>query len=202
MRIFLRIVLPLLVILFLGSFALLKWRNKADIGSYPASFLAAVKSAKSFRVYEGFAREGIPDAKRLEEIAKQKKIGKQIREFDFYVEPVKLSEADAKQLLQLLNKPSTYLDTPYRPDCGGFHPDFAIEWEVDGQLYHLLLCFGCGEVQCFEGNHGFDGKMLTSEQQLIDLLTPYFKRRTESQLPFTFKGPKPTFHPIEPAEEH
>jgi hypothetical protein len=33
--------------------------------------------------------------------------------------------------------------------CGGFHPDYCVEWYADGQLYRCLICLGCWEVKVY-----------------------------------------------------
>lgn len=33
--------------------------------------------------------------------------------------------------------------------CGGFHPDFCLEWQDGDATYQVLICFGCYEVKCY-----------------------------------------------------
>ncbi len=30
--------------------------------------------------------------------------------------------------------------------CGGFHPDYMVEWTVGDARYRAHVCFGCGEI--------------------------------------------------------
>jgi hypothetical protein len=68
----------------------------------------------------------------------------------FYDTQPVLSASDAVKIAELLNEQATY--RPYREpkQCGGFHPDFAVEYVERQQLF--LLCFGCHEVMIFDGS--------------------------------------------------
>jgi hypothetical protein len=62
----------------------------------------------------------------------------------FYSRKPPLNVSDAESLAALLNDSDTF-DTYHGPKaCGGFHPDFAVEFVAQKRTY--LLCFGCHEV--------------------------------------------------------
>jgi hypothetical protein len=62
--------------------------------------------------------------------------------------------------------------------CGGFHPDYAVEWSVGRDRYRALICFGCEEVKLFgpalESRNDLDR---TAYKRLEELLKPYQKNR-------------------------
>lgn len=65
----------------------------------------------------------------------------------FYTEFLQISEADLKTLNTILQDDSTYELFEGEKKCGGFHPDYAIQWHARFTSYRALLCFGCGEVK-------------------------------------------------------
>jgi len=109
--------------------------------------------------------------------------------FPFYEEPLPISEEDTRQLTKVLSKPETLLPFRGEKKCGGFHPDYAVEWYVDDQKQTALICFGCGEIVIL--NH--DGKSrhdLDSEtkQKLRTLLERYEKNRPRNKSPEMLNG--------------
>ena len=72
--------------------------------------------------------------------------------FPFYKKPFKLAKADEASLRKLLTDAKTFGSFyPYNStspkNCGGFHPDYCIELEVNKKKVHVLVCFGCHEVK-------------------------------------------------------
>ena len=65
--------------------------------------------------------------------------------------------------------------------CGGFHPDYAVERAVGGQVYRCLVCFGCGEVKVF-GPGGELHRDVVNPIPLKRLLVPYWKNRPASDV--------------------
>lgn len=58
--------------------------------------------------------------------------------------------------LRILNKSLTGADVfaPFAGPkfCGGFHPDYLLEWKRGGKHYQALFCFGCHEIRWFEAD--------------------------------------------------
>ena len=61
----------------------------------------------------------------------------------------KLKEEDKKKLTTLFidEKSVKKFSGPKR--CGGFHPDFCVEWHVGKDVYRAHICFGCHEMMVY-----------------------------------------------------
>lgn len=98
--------------------------------------------------------------------------------FPFYDAAARPGEAEEKTLTALCGNPATFSRWEGEKACGGFHPDWCLEWPGDGGVHRLLICFGCGEGRLFgperelrvELSRGTKGK-------LFDLLKPFRKHR-------------------------
>jgi hypothetical protein len=98
--------------------------------------------------------------------------------FPFYRETLELKAGDDQKLKDLLGNPGSFTAYVGEKKCGGFHPDYAVEWAVGGQIYQSLICFGCGEVQVYgpKGDAIYDTRD-DERKQLKALLEPYRKNR-------------------------
>ena len=96
--------------------------------------------------------EGMPHPMHESRAAKDERRKKAVRElngYPFYQEPLTIKKEDANRLSEILNDPATYRPFSGEKKCGGFHPDFAVEWSVGADKFRALICFGCGEVKSF-----------------------------------------------------
>jgi hypothetical protein len=66
--------------------------------------------------------------------------------FPFYQPPLAVKPDDAVVLREVLSEARTFPPFSGEKLCGGFHPDFALEWNCGGSSCYSLLCFGCVEV--------------------------------------------------------
>lgn len=106
-------------------------------------------AAKADRI---ILHEGLPhplwQKKVLEEEKKAKKTI-EIAGWSFYAEPLELKEGDAKKILDFVGNEKVYVQFRGEKKCGGFHPDYAIEWRVGKDSYYVLVCFGCSEFKVY-----------------------------------------------------
>ncbi len=97
-------------------------------------------------------REGLPhqtfERELLDQELKSKKTVK-FNEFPYYGESLQLKEGDAKKLTALFCDPKSFEPFLGYKKCGGFHPDYCIEWQVGKEVYRAHICFGCHEMKCF-----------------------------------------------------
>lgn len=100
--------------------------------------------------------------------------------FPFYAEPVKLKEEDAEQLTKLFTDADSFEPFGGYKKCGGFHPDYCIEWHAGQEVYRCLVCFGCGEVKVF-GPKTELYCVIVAEAGFKKVLQPYRKQRPKSQ---------------------
>jgi hypothetical protein len=67
----------------------------------------------------------------------------------FYGPPREVREADAKALTALVTNPDVVKPFGGNKRCGGFHPDYAVEWRAGGEAYYVEVCYGCREVKVY-----------------------------------------------------
>jgi len=141
-----------------------------------------VRQADRLTLYEGLPHPNY-EKKAFQEELKSKQT-MQLCGFMFYLEPLDLKDEDVKTLRGLLGNRSTYKPHQSGKECGGFHPDYAVEWSTEGKVYRCLICFGCSEAR-FDGPQGeSDFYNLRSEGQgrerrmkLLGFLRAYQKNR-------------------------
>ncbi len=140
----------------------------------PAS--ASISQARQITLYEGLPHQLYePKALVAERNAKPTVT---LSGFPFYRETLDLKEVDAAELKALLASSRSFETYSGEKKCGGFHPDYAVEWSVGGATYRCLICFGCEEARI----HGprdvteYDIEHITFKR-LKQLLAPYRKNR-------------------------
>jgi hypothetical protein len=136
----------------------------------------SINQAKQITLYEGLPHQFYePRALAAERKAKPTV---ELHGFAFYRETLDLKPGDAQQLKAILASPRSLQAFSGEKKCGGFHPDYAVEWSVGGELYRCLICFGCFEAKV----HGPNGATNYDIEpgifkRLKQLLTPYRKNR-------------------------
>jgi hypothetical protein len=122
------------------------------------------------QLFEGGVLEAERKAKRTTEL----------NGFPFYADPLPLTDADAAALRAVFVDPDTLKPFSGEKKCGGFHPDYAVEWHFGDEQYRCLICFGCSEVKVHgpksEQRHDLD---FEAQRKLETLLKPYRKNRPQ-----------------------
>jgi len=78
--------------------------------------------------------------------AELKKKTVRFADYPFYAETLDLKDGDAKKLIATAGTKDTYRAFGGEKKCGGYHPDYAIEFHVGQAKYYALICFGCHET--------------------------------------------------------
>jgi hypothetical protein len=111
------------------------------------TFAQGVQQADKVVLYEGLPHQMF-ETKLLKE-ERQTKPVQELNGYPFYQEPLALSQEDAKQLSEMLSDSSSFRFFMGEKKCGGFHPDYCVEWQRGAECYRAALCFGCHEVKVF-----------------------------------------------------
>ncbi|MBY0232400.1 MAG: hypothetical protein K2W96_24240 [Gemmataceae bacterium] len=114
---------------------------KKEIGA----LAAGIGKAKTVVLHEGLPHQTF-ESELLAKELKAKKTAK-VGGFPFYEETVGLKDAEKDGLLELLKAESSYKPFSGEKRCGGFHPDWAVEFKDGDDAYRVLICFGCGEAK-------------------------------------------------------
>ncbi|MEM7179958.1 MAG: hypothetical protein AAF518_03525 [Spirochaetota bacterium] len=145
-------------------------------------FAKVVGEVKEVTLWEGLPHQRFEAKVLKQELAKKTYF--KIAGFPFYKEKLTFSKEDLANLQALLQKEDNYSPSSFFPkSCGGFHPDFALEFEVEKVKYKALVCFGCNEVEVFEGSYRstFDLQM-PDVDKVKAILKKYSKNRPPTEL--------------------
>jgi hypothetical protein len=120
----------------------------------------------------------------LREEERRTRAVQELHGYPFYQEPLALAGEDAKRLSEVLGASGAYRTFSGEKKCGGFHPDYAVEWQVGADRFRALICFGCHEVKLFgpelESRHDLDR---AAYERLQELLKGYRKNRPATEGP-------------------
>ena len=105
----------------------------------------AFATVDRFEIYEGWPRVTV-NAKNILASKPQDAPPLEIDGELFYQQAQKPAEDDALSLRRLMG---VKLLRPWHgvKFCGGFHADFAVRFELEGNIYSILFCFGCHEAR-------------------------------------------------------
>jgi hypothetical protein len=129
------------------------------------------RPTESFVLYEGLPHPVEGD---LFDIERKTKPAIEIHDFLFYRQTLDPSASDVQALKALLSDASTFKPWEGEKKCGGFHPDYAVNWSVDNKRHLYLICFGCNEIKVYGST---TGRYDIGNWQLEDILARYSKNR-------------------------
>ena len=141
-----------------------------------------VKKAKIVTLYEGLPHQTW-EAEQLKTEQASKKTVK-LHGFPFYEELLALKDEDAKKLKDLFCAEDSFkaMAPNSQKKCGGFHPDYCIEWKDDEVTYQVQVCFGCEEVRCYGPKVDLYCDITRKAfEQFVVILKPYRKNRPETE---------------------
>jgi hypothetical protein len=146
----------------------------------PTAFAEAVRRANGVVLYEGLPHQLFE--KRLLEEERRTKAVVEWGGYPFYQEPLALSARDAQRLAEVLGDPAAYQPWKGEKLCGGFHPDYAVEWHVGARRYRALICLGCGEFM-LSGGWGWSRFEMdrAAGEALVEFLPGYRKNRPRGE---------------------
>jgi hypothetical protein len=144
------------------------------------AFVKLLKGAEKATLYEGLPHQRHEAALLKKEKASKKTVD--FGDFIFYQEPLEVSDADFKALKTILSDAQTFRPYSGEKGCGGYHPDYFIEWYAEGEICRVYVCFGCGEAKLV-GPNGETKYDLDSAGRikLEDVLFAYHKNRPDSE---------------------
>lgn len=135
--------------------------------------VAGIRMAKRLVVYEG-----LPHQRHKEVVAKELKDKKTVKfhDFHFYAETVAIDKEDAKTLTALCGELKTFGRYEGAKFCGGYHPDWCLEFKNGDDVYQVLICFGCHEARLYGPNHDvFSDLDSAAVKELEAILSPLHK---------------------------
>jgi len=109
----------------------------------------SIKGSDRIFVFEGLPHQ-MSEAKLLKAEKKRKDIIK-IAGYPFYTPKIKVEGESLTALRTIISNSENYVQFRGEKRCGGFHPDYAVEWHDKDKLYSILFCYGCSEVLVVDG---------------------------------------------------
>lgn len=138
------------------------------IGPFMESFLAADQVV----CYEGFPRR-LSDVEREEQRRKRKTA--KFEGFDFYDEKQEIVPDDLRSLQQIFGNYRSFQSYGGPKFCGGYHPDWCLEWTAGFSSCRVYLCFGCHEARFVAGDASTT-LMVDLDEDAYELLSEMVKK--------------------------
>ena len=157
--------------------------KEADRGfSHLQSLLTAAWKADKIVLLEGLPHPQWQTKLLAQELRTHETI--RLQDFPFYLEPLSLTRHDTEDLLVIFHDPNSFSKKAEGPRgmklCGGFHPDYALEFHVGADTYHALLCLGCAEIQVYSSTlSAYCDISKEAHTQFKLILEPYRKNRPQ-----------------------
>jgi hypothetical protein len=135
-----------------------------------------ITRAEKVVLYEGLPHQLFEKSLLDEELRTKKTI--KVEGFPFYEEPLDLKEEHAKELTRLVSDAKSFQPHTEDKKCGGFHPDYLVEWRKGDEVYQCLTCFGCHEVKIAGPKVALHFDLVNEVQdRLTEVLKSYRKNR-------------------------
>jgi hypothetical protein len=148
-------------------------RTRADTGfEKNKALLGEILRTDRLIVYEGLPRF------RKEQVEQDKDLKQELtlHGYQFFKNPHEVSAEDKKSLQELLGDSRSFHQWVGHKMCGGFHPDYLVEYRVGESIYRILLCFGCHEIMIYGPDSSLWCDMnSTTYEKLLALLKKYDK---------------------------
>lgn len=148
-------------------------------GDRPKSFAAGVGGATKAALYEGLPHPMFE--KRALEQERASKATVKLNDSLFYQSTLALSDEDDRALREIVCANDTFATFSGEKKCGGFHPDYCVEWRgTDGSTYRVLVCLGCHEAKlCGPSDVVRYDIQAAAHARLAAILTHYRMNRPE-----------------------
>jgi len=106
-----------------------------------------INRATTLTLYEGLTHQSFEMEEFKGELATKKTI--LLHGFPFYERTLAVRTNDLQALRLLSSATGTFSHYGGPKNCGGYHPDYCLQWRDGENAYDLLICFGCHEMQLY-----------------------------------------------------
>jgi len=138
-----------------------------------------VRSAARTTLYEGLPHQRFERETLASELQTADTL--RIQDYSFYRQPLAMSDADARALREIMSDGDSFArpDPLMKKACGGFHPDYCVEWTSgSGAATRALICFGCEEVILAGGSRPVTFDIHPEAERALEaVLTTYVRNR-------------------------
>ncbi len=139
----------------------------------------AMAVATSVTVYEGLPHQSFE--RELLTAESKRKDTEKIGSFRFYIPAV--AAINPEILKRILSSSDTIQVYGGPKFCGGFHPDYAVQWSSeDGSRFYAQICFGCHEIIYSDGKNEYKYDFESEPfEKLKKELAPYAEKRPKKK---------------------
>jgi hypothetical protein len=139
-----------------------------------ADILGGISSAGEVLLYEGLPSEFWEPELRARELRQKETV--RLQGYPFYDEAQQMPATDAAALTVLLSARESFARYNSRKSCGGFQPEYCLEWTTGEAGTQALISLECGEVKLY-GPRGelYCDLAAAAVQKLKQVLSPYQK---------------------------
>ncbi len=109
--------------------------------------LREISSAGEVLLYEGLPSEFWEPELRTRALKEKETI--RLQGYAFYDEAQQLPAADASALTALLSATESFARHSSRKSCGGFQPEYCLEWTTGASSTQAVVSLECGEVKLY-----------------------------------------------------
>jgi hypothetical protein len=137
-----------------------------------ASLLAPIEAAAELKLYEGLPHQTMESDLFQKEIARTETIERAGSRY--YAEPVAVDQATSDKLRELTSETRSFTERPVgiAKACGGYHPDWRLEWKQGKKAVAMELCFGCNDMKLYRNDELLIATEIHDPQSLEKLLNP------------------------------
>ncbi len=112
-----------------------------------AEVLAGIPDGGEVLIYEGLPSEFWEPELRLRELKEQETI--EVHGYPVYDDLQTMPEADAGELTRLFTAKESFARYRSQKPCGGFQPEFCLQWNEGEAATVALISMECGEVKLY-----------------------------------------------------
>ncbi len=140
--------------------------------------LAVIPKMGEVLLYEGLPSD-FWEPELVEQELKSKKTTK-LHGYPLYEELLAIQGSDGEQFTTLLSGRNSYAKLDRSKSCGGFYPDYCLEWKAGDGTTHVLICLECGEVKIHGPKQSLHCDLSReAAQNLKKMLSRYRKNRPD-----------------------
>lgn len=137
--------------------------------------LAAIPKSADVKVYRGLPSEFWEPELRAQELSRAKTV--KLHGYPFYDEPIPIQEPDAGRLTSLLSSKATFRRHGGKNQCGGYSPEFGVEWKAGADSTRALICLECLEVKLFDAKHELYCSLNPDVRQSLESTLSRYRRQ-------------------------
>jgi hypothetical protein len=148
-----------------------------------SNLLAPIGTANEFKLYEGLPHQRMERDLFQQELERTDSIERAGSRY--YSKPVAVDGTTSDKLRELTSDPRSFTERPVGVEkaCGGYHPDWRLEWKDGNRTIAMELCFGCNDMKLYGDDELLIATEIDDPRSLESLLSPLRTNRPTRSAP-------------------